>query len=795
MLRNFIKISIRSFFKDKVHSAINLIGLGVGIFCSLVIILYANYELGFDRDHANKDRIYRVSTKYKTNSGLTIATALSSSGLSPQLKQTLTAVDESVRMQRYMGTVKVELGKNEEVYDEEFIFRTEPQLFEIFSYQIIDGDPITPLNQPNSIVLSKQLATRYFGSRNAINKTIVIEGEEFKVTAIMNDPQPNSDLYAEGFTSYDFSEYETWNDFDVYTYVMMKDDVRPDQRLIDGFNKLVNDNCTALKHYEMKGNIIVDLHGLRDLHFINGLADDTTKGNLSYVYILLVVGFLIITLVVINYVNLSIVKSIERTTEVGIRKTFGAHKIQLIAQFVVEAVLLTAIAFTVSIIFLLVFLPHINAYFDIKLSFNSLVQGHFLLAISITLIVVALVSAIYPAFFLSSMNINKELKAKGKLPSTRRLRKALLVIQFSISTIAIICTFIIQSQMDHIWKHDLGFEKDQVMVVNIPTYTLSREKIITLRDDLGSASINASVIGSNSYPGSVSTPWQVAWTFIKSEKVELATNTYYTDENFFNLLKIPLVNGRVFQPNENKADYRHAVVVNESMVQFMGWKDSESALGQRIVVFENYWDIIGVVKDFHYQSLNSRIKPIVIAMVNNEWPPEKKLLVKVKNKIDIKTVEKKWKEATGAPFGFSFVDSDFQKYYKNEETLNRISSYFTVMSLLLAAVGLFGLASLLSMQRTKEIGIRKILGGSPFGIISLLLKEFMALACIGYVMGAPIAWYIMASWVSQFPLQSPMNISSFLLPALIISVVTLLSTGFQILKSAMTNPVDSLRYE
>ncbi|WPR76062.1 ABC transporter permease [Algoriphagus sp. NG3] len=795
MFRNFIKVSIRNLLKDKVHAGINLTGLMVGIFCSLVIILYANYELGFDRFHEKKDRIYRIATSYDANSGLAVKTSLSPSGLSPNLTQEITAIENSVRLLRYKGTITIQAENKKAIYEEKNIFRTEAQYFNIFNTSVIEGDITAALTVPNSIVLTESLANKYFSNQNPLHQTLFVDGQEYTVNAIIKDMPKNSDLYAEGFIWYDFSDYETWNDFDVYTYMLLRDNYPANESVISSVEKLVNDNCTALKAYNMKSSIAVDLQPLVDVHFINGLADDTPKGNRSYIYMLLAIGVLIITLVVINYINLFIVKSTERTTEVGIRKALGAQKIELIIQFVCEALLLTLIAFILSIILLLVFLPYINNYFGIQLLIRDLFEKRIILAILTTLVVVGFVSAIYPAFFLSSMNISRGLKGKGNLPSTQRVRKVLLVMQFSISTIAIICTFIIKGQMAFIWNHNLGFEKEQVMVVNVPEFTIYDKELYLLRDELVASSMESSVVGSTSYPGGESTPWQLVWSIDNNEKTEIAIDTYYTDENFGQLLNIPLVSGRNFQPDDNESDLQNTILVNESYVKFMGWKNNDDALGQRITVFDNYWDIIGVVKDFHYQSLSMTIKPLFIAMANEEWPLEKRLLVKVKHANDIKKVQEKWKTVTAAPFSFSFLDEDFQKYYKNEETLTRISSYFTLMSLLLAGVGLFGLSSLLATQRNKEIGIRKILGGSDIGIVLLLLKDFLALSCIGYIISISISWYIMSSWISQFPYQSTISLYWFLIPAFIIFLVTILSTSSHIIKGAMIKPVDSLKHE
>ncbi|MEJ1240502.1 FtsX-like permease family protein [Chryseolinea sp. T2] len=271
-------------------------------------------------------------------------------------------------------------------------------------------------------------------------------------------------------------------------------------------------------------------------------------------------------------------------------------------------------------------------------------------------------------------------------------------------------------------------------------------------------------------------------------------NTFYVDEYFQEVLKIPLVSGRLFQPQLNKADYVNAIVVNERFVHRMGWTP-ESAIGQRIEVFNNHWDIIGVCKDFHYQSLSNEIEPLFMAMVNKEWPLDKKLLVRVQSKDDVEFVEAKWKAATQAPFAFTFLDDDFSKYYVNEESLSKMSSYFSGVSILLAGVGLIGLASLLTLQRTKEIGIRKIMGAASATIFFLLLRDFLVFASVGYLISVPFTWSFMNSWLSDFPYQVALDAWSFLVPAVMIFSVTVLTTGFQILRGAVANPIDALRSE
>jgi len=271
-------------------------------------------------------------------------------------------------------------------------------------------------------------------------------------------------------------------------------------------------------------------------------------------------------------------------------------------------------------------------------------------------------------------------------------------------------------------------------------------------------------------------------------------NTFYVDEYFQEVLKIPLISGRIFQPQVNSADYVNAIIVNERFVDRMGWTP-ESAVGQRIEVFNIHWDIVGVSKDFHYQSLSNEIEPLFMAMVNKEWPLEKKLLVRVQSKEDVEFVETKWKAQTQAPFVFTFLDDDFNKYYNNEQSLAKMSSYFSGISLLLAAVGLIGLASLLTIQRTKEIGIRKIMGGSIVSIFFLLLSDFVIFACVGYLISVPLTWLFMDSWLSDFPYRIGLGVLSFVIPGVIIFSVTVLTTGFQILKGSLANPVDTLRSE
>jgi putative ABC transport system permease protein len=435
----------------------------------------------------------------------------------------------------------------------------------------------------------------------------------------------------------------------------------------------------------------------------------------------------------------------------------------------------------------------INRFFDISLSLASLSEVRTVFAIVVTIIVVGMISAAYPAFFTSSVNVSAGIKGRHSLPGTAQIRQSLLVLQFGIAAIAIASTFIVRSQMNFLSSQPLGFDKEQTIVLDATG--LSDKDLYALRDQVINSYIKlASVVGAEDYPGGKATAWQLVWTFTKGNKVELAVNTFYVDEYFQDVLRIPLVAGRLFQPQSNRADYMNAIIVNERFVQRMGWT-TEEAIGQRIEVFNYYWNIIGVAKDFHYQSLGSEIEPLFMAMVNKQWPPEKKLLVKVASKIDIDYVQAKWKSTAQAPFNYTFLDEDFSKYYRNELALTRMATYFSGISLFLAAVGLIGLASLLTVQRTKEIGIRKVMGATNAGMFFLLFKNFIVLACIGYLISIPLTWVVMRSWLAEFPLRISLGILSFIIPGVIIFSVTLLTTSFQILRGAKTNPVDSLRHE
>ena len=796
MLKRYFKNSLRSFLRYKVHSTINLLGLIVGVFSALVIILYANYELGYDAHNKNKYRIFRLTTSYHTNSGVDIKTALTSSGLAPVLRDEFPEVETTVRLVPYNGTVEVQYKSGDnKVFKEKYIYRTEAELLKVFTHQVLQGSPDKALSEPNSVVLSEKLAKKYFGAVNPINKALRIDNVLYKVTGIIKNMPHNSDLYAEAFISYNYALSETWNDFDVYTYALMTDGAKLGD-FTSKINETVEKNTTALDQYNMNSDIKVELQPLTKVHFIQGLADDTPKGNKNYILILLLIGTLIIGLVAINYINMSIIQSVERTVQIGIRKILGASKTQLVTQFVGETLLLTIGAFLISLILLAILVPHINAHFNINLSFLSLFEDRVLVSIFLMIICIGSVSAIYPAVFLSSMNITQGLKGKRNLPGSQMIRRILLIMQFGISYIAIVCTFIINDQMDYLWNKDLGFSKGQTMIVDVPTLTISDQKLYQLRNDLMqySSITSASIIGSDSYPGAEKTPWQLSWTFNGKEKVEYGMNIFYVDENFTQLLDIPLLSGRSFQPEENQADIYHAILVNKAFVSLMKWTP-EQALGQQVIAFENKWSVIGVIEDFYYQSLNNKIKPLFIAMANSRWPQEKKMLVKITDSKDIDLTSSKWQAYTSTPIAFNFLDEAFDRNYKNEQALTQAASYFSIITIFMACIGLFGLSSLLSLQRTKEIGIRKILGGSTMGIVLLLLKYFLFLAAIGCLIGIPIALYVAKKWLADFPYQVSISALPFLNTSIILFLVIVLTTSYHIIKSALIRPAELLRYE
>lgn len=787
MLLNYLKIALRTLLANRLYSGINIIGLSVSMACCLLITLYVWNELSYDRFHERADSIYRVITRLKTadsDDGL----ATSSYDLGPRLQQTYPEITKTVRFKSLLvATVR----SGTKLVNEGDMYQADKSVFTVFSYRLLSGS-YSALDKPNSIVLTQKLAKKYFGSSDPTGKTLKINNQVYLVTGVLQDLPVTTDLK--------FSALLTWTDakptaedvFDTscYTYLLVQDQVNPDafsKKLAQFDQTQVTPRIKALG-YDFK--VDHQLQALTQIHFIDGLFDDTPKGNRTYLTIFAVVAAFILLVACINYVNMYVAQSTRRQKEVGVRKVVGAGRSQLIGQFLGEALLIIAISAGLSLVVLSTIRPLFEQLTAIPLTF----PGWPFVAAGVGMVgFVGLLAGLYPALFLSGNRSSLVLKGQSNPLSKQYVRKTLVVFQFTLSIALIVSTLVVSRQTDYLQSKDPGFTKEQVLVVNVPHDEPIRQKMRALKTALAKDSqIEAVSLGLNpiTYDGKDNILKETA-----GQKAGRLVFFARIDDNYLNLLNIKLVAGQNFD-SAIPSDKGREVIVNESFVKWMGWSQT-NAVGRIIKPSGSDSDrparrVIGVVADYHFASLHNRIEPI---MLYYQTDAPLNVLVRVKP-ANVSAVQSSWASLIpNYPFEANFLDMSFNQQYQREEKAKILLSWFSALIIFIACLGLFGLATFTTEQRTKEIGIRKVLGASVSSIVTLLSKDFLKLVLISIIVASPLAWYAMNQWLNDFAYKIDIEWWMFILAGLLAVGIALLTVSFQSIKAALMNPVKSLRSE
>ena len=780
---------LRNFSHNRFYTFINLSVLVTGISSCILIILYVAHQSDFDAFHKNAGRVFRLTTQIKMgqNDGETPQTSVV---LGPVLKRENDFVEDFVRIHPFnLGSFRVE--NKDKIASETGIFGTETSIFKLFSYPMLKGNPATALKEPHSIVLTEDFAKKYFGTANCLGKELIIDYESYNVTGVLANLPTNTDLEFKALLSHDFGDENDWNDMVYHTYVLLKDkDNQP--KLVQALTKIEEN---YLKPYCKQSGLPMELNlsatPLRSVHFHQGLVMDTPKSNYSYVYFFLVVGFFMLSIASFNYINLSAVQSFKRSKEIGVKKVQGAHRWQLVLQFVNESLFLTLISLTISLLVISIVLPHFNNLAQVNIPFIALFNWKTLIMIFIVVVVLGMVSAIIPALYLTSFAITNILK--GKLPSFNKgpLFKSLLITQFSMSVIMIIYTLAAYRQMEYMKNKNLGFAMDKVIVIHLPDDMDFNQNFRVKKAFLEYNSLhNVSLVGEGSIPGSkgVNKEEVSARSEERGDTPEFM-NIIAVDENYFDLLKIDIIQGRNFDPKK-EGDAKTAYIVNESFVKYMGWNE---AIGQTINL-HGEGTIIGVVRDYHYRSLHNPIEPLILQY--NIGGPNNDLLLSISDISDLELIKEIWKEqADKRPLFFSFLDVTFNKQYQQEEATMTLFFLFSVFVIALTCIGLFGLSSMITKQRIKEIGIRKVLGGRAIDIIYILLKDIVILLFFSLIIAAPLAGWGITIWLRDFAYKIPVGLSTYIL-AWLVALFTAVATAFyHTFKAVNTNPTIALRHE
>ncbi|MDP4264632.1 MAG: ABC transporter permease [Bacteroidota bacterium] len=797
MFKNYFKTAFRNLWRHKAFSAINIFGLAIGMTACLLISLYIRFELSYDQYNKKADRIYRVITDVKTPTEM-IHAAITSAPMGPNIKADFPEVEAMTRISQAGFLIQ----KGDEKVQENSMLYADSTIFSLFSFPLIKGDPAKALTAPFSMVLSETGAHKYFGSADPMGQSLLLDGKyNAIVTGIMHDIPVNSHFKADILISMSslqtLNPYlnESWGNFGWYTYLLLPENVNIGQlqvKFTDFMNRHVGDQMKKNNmYYSLYLQRLKDiyLHSKREME-----AGDT--GNLSNIYIFSIIAVFILLIACINFVNLTTARSSERAKEVGVRKVAGAAREQLALQFLGESVILSVIAFLLAAGLSALLIPLFNELCGKIISQGIFQQGSYLGILLLIAVGVGLLAGIYPAVVLSGFRPVSVLK--GKFASGKRgavLRKTLVVSQFIIAIVLIAGTMIVYSQLHFMRSQPLGFKKDNMLVVNFNYDSLVQHRTEMIKhelmavQDVLSASVSIGIPGGNN---------DAAFTLIENNTGEMQSANialYSIDFDYLKQYQIPVVAGREFS-NQFPTDSTQAMVVNEAAVKGFGYSSPKDIIGKKFSQWGRSGVIIGVIKNFHFRSLQEEIKPLTIRIA-----PDNTTLLSLNisaNNIPstVAAIEKKWKQLVpNRPFDYFFTDESFNKQYLSDERFGRLFLYFAGLAIVISCLGLLGLASYTTTQRTKEIGVRKVLGASVGNLVGLLSRDFLKLVIISAVVAFPVAWWFMNKWLQDFAYRTHIGWWIFIIAGLLALLVALATISFQSIKAAITNPVKSLRTE
>jgi putative ABC transport system permease protein len=796
MIKNYLKIAMRNFQRHKGYSFINIAGFAIGMAVCLLILIYVRHELSYDKYHKDEDRIYRIAQDIRTQTSNRLFAAVSPM-VAPTLKAEFAQVDNAARA---LPTSPRLVKREEKIFYESRFMYADQDLFDVLTIPLIWGNPKEALIRPQTLVISERIALKYFGHDNPIGDTLEINQQEYEITGIAVDHPENThlkyDLIASMETLADWSEMTNWYSTMFYTYLKVKPNVNMDefpQKVAHLADKYVEERLASRR---ISYNYF--LQSLSGIHLHSPVRYDVEpSGNSAYVYIFSFVGFFILLIACLNFMNLSTSRSVKRAKEVGLRKVVGAQRLQLVSQFLGESLMVSLLSLGLAMFIAKLTIPLVTHLTGIALSFNQLLTPWVLISLIAGSILVGLVAGTYPALVLSAFRPVATLKGiLGRDSRGFALRTVLVVFQFAISIILIFGTLVMSSQFNFMKNQYLGFIKEQRLILPLRGGISITDNYETVKDRFSKhVSITGATV-SSSVPGRPLSSFSIR---IVGEDDERSQDMYhmYFDSDFIPDYEIEMVAGRAFQ-QEISTDIRGAFLINEAAVTAFGWSSFEDALGKRLQTgFGGRINpIIGVTKNFHYRGLQSKVEPLLI-----EFQPDVfryiTLSIDTSNlKESLSFIESQWKTLfAGKPYESFFLDTDFDQQYRADVQVGRIFGIFTVLGLFIACLGLLGLASFTAESRTKEIGIRKVLGASVKGIVFMLSKQFTKWVLLANVIAWPVAYYIMSRWLKSFAYRTDINILIFIISGLLVLAIALLTVSFQSIRAATSNPADSLRYE
>jgi len=792
MFKNLIKTALRNIFKDFGYSSLNILGLTLGITSALFLIIYIADELSYDKYHENAERIYRISS-HITESDDEFTWNIAQIPFAPQVVEDYPEVEHAVRF--IDGGRNLYTYEDKEFYEEEFYF-ADSNVFDVFTYEFIQGNPANALYEPNNIVLTETIANKYFGNKDPMGESLTQGDQTYKVTAVIKDVPFNSHFRFDALMSRRSlpQQFGHWGNFGVFTYLLLPKDM--DYKQFESKLSGMYDKYMAQIFERLGISVEYILEPITDIHLKSTNPNEPEPtGSIAYVYIFGIVALFLILIAAMNYMNLATARSTKRAREVGLRKVVGSNRRSLIFQFLTESTVLTFIAVILSIILLILLLPHFNQLAGKSFTIDVIYSPVSLISLLGVIIVVGIFGGSYPAFYLSRFNPVRVLKGQVTKGSAGSLfRKVLVIIQFTISAAMIVCTLIVFKQLNYLKTKDLGYDMDNVISLELSTPEMLRKYPVFKQALLENPGI--SNVGSTTSRVGEGTAKILLNVETNDGMQQRGINLASVDHDFVETLGITMLKGRDFQENM-PSDTLLGVIVNETMAKRLNW---DNPIGKRVELQQqdgNYAlkaKVVGVMKDFHQTGLYNEIETLLMFYrVNNPY-----IYAKINGDVQntIQYIEKRWNEVfPNTPFEYSFLETRFNDQFGADEKRGFIFTLFTVLAILIACLGLFGLASYTVEQRTKEIGIRKVVGASEGTIVKLISKEFLVLVAVSILIAFPLSFYFMRDWLQQFVYRTNLGLFVFLMAGLITITITFITISFQAWRAANTNPAKSLRVE
>jgi len=786
MIKNYIKIALRNIKKHKGYSFINITGLAIGMASCLLITIWVLDELSYDKFHENAATLYRVEED-QDYSGKIFHVVVTPYPLAPALKDEIPEIIDATRYV-YAGGLLFRYG--DKAFFEDNIRAVDPSFFQMFTFLFLKGDKNTALNSPYSLVLSEKIAEKYFSDENPVGKLISVNNtHEFTVTGVMKNIPHNSSLQFETIIPYEFLKKtgktnEEFGSNSILTFIQLQKDIAAEkvkEKIFGFIRKRIPESVTSLL-----------LMPYTRIHLHEYFGYTKEPGAIQYVYIFSIIALFVLLIACINFMNLSTARSANRAKEVGLRKVVGASKGHLIRQFFGESVLFSFIALVFAVIIVNFLLHAFSTLAAKELSWKVTGIGSVLVGLLLITLFTGLVAGSYPSLFLSSFQPVKVLKGDVKSGAGgSRFRKILVVVQFSLSILLIIGTIVVYKQLNYMKNKKLGWDKEHLVYIPLRTDDIKKSYEV-LKTELAKDPRVLGITGTDQLPSYISSNAGGADWEGKDPNQQVLIGFNAVDFGFIEALKIEMREGRSFS-RDFPSDLSKAFIVNEEVAKIMG---KESVVGERFSFIGRQGSIIGVMKNFHYQPVQSKIEPLSITISPDNI---RYILIRIPPEsisASLKYIENTWKRIIpNYPFEYRFLDENFDRMYRAEERMGSLLKYFAVLAVFIACLGLFGLASFTAEQRTKEIGVRKVLGAGVSQITILLCREFLMLVLLANVIAWPAAYLVMKNWLKSYAYRTSLDLFTFAAAMAAALVIAFLSVSFQAIRAATANPVDSLRYE